>query len=262
MSLAARPSGRTRRRPFGLDLRRVAGRTSRGAMAERARWATRMRSTSPTTPIRRSRPHSGSRASPAGFRSRGGRRSGRRECARPGRHGLRRARRGADCEVARRRAGRRGRSECRGARACTGLRRRCDAPPRRGRRSRGGIQGRLRRRGPELRLRPALGRARAAAVQAAAPRATDRQPRTVGRRDGGARVGRGALQEPLDPRSHELRRPGGRARGALPAARRPCGRGRDPLDSSPCRSTPSATRGAARRRAPARNSSSCRRRTC
>ena len=82
-----------------------------------------------------------------------------------------------------------------------------------------GVQGGIRRCRPVVRVRSAVGRAgRSCRPRRCAP-SHDRQSRPVGGRDGRARVGRGALQEPLDPRPHEFRRARGRARGALPAAR-------------------------------------------
>ena len=134
------------------------GRTSSGAIAERA--PDRGRACD-----RRARGR-GSRAR-RGARDRRPRRlaavrvaraaRGRRDGARARRDRLGRPRRRADGEAARRGPGRSGRSKCRGARACGESRCRCDDPPRRARRPRGGFQGGVRRRGPELRLRHAVG---------------------------------------------------------------------------------------------------------
>ena len=81
---------------------------------------------------------------------------------------------------------------------------------------------------PELRLRPAMGRAGSGRDPGCCAACHDRQPRPVGGRHGRACVSRRALQEPVDPRPHELRRACRRACGALPAAREPCDRRRDP----------------------------------
>ena len=73
--------------------------------------------------------------------------------------------------------------------------------------------------GPSYVFDPLWGEPAAAAVRAAAAPSHRRQSRPIGGRDGRARIRRGALQEPLDPRPHELRGPSRRARGALPSAR-------------------------------------------
>ncbi len=148
-----------------------------------------------------------------------------RERARARRHRLRRSRRRAGCEAPRCGSGGGCREKRRGPRACSAGRGRRDDQPRRGGRPRRRLQGRLRRRRSELRLRPALGRARGGRGPGGCSLVDDRQPRPVGRRDVGARVSGRSVQEPLDPRAHELRRSSRRACRALPAARRARGRG-------------------------------------
>ncbi len=149
------------------------GRTAQGAIAERRTDRRRPRDRGARrrgsgarrrTRDRRSRGVAAVRVARAAHR--------RRERARARRHRLGRPRRRAGCQAARRRASRCGRSQCRGARACRATRCRCDAPTRRSRRPRRGLQGRIRRRRPELRLRLLWGEPATAAVQAAAPGAT------------------------------------------------------------------------------------------
>ena len=73
--------------------------------------------------------------------------------------------------------------------------------------------------GPSYVFDPLWGAPAAAAVQAAAPWRDDRQPRPVGGRYFRPRLRPGSVQEPLDPRAHELRPVPRRARRALLAAR-------------------------------------------
>ncbi len=98
-----------------------------------------------------------------------------------------------------------------------------DDPSRRSGRSRRGLQGCVRRRGPELRLRPALGRARRRCGPGSSSVGENRQPRPVRRTDVGARVRGRAFQEPDDLRTYGLCSRAGRTCGALPTP----GRARD-----------------------------------
>ena len=237
------------------------GRTSPTARSPSARRSgTRMRSTCPRARIPRSPRRSGSPASPAGCRSRGARRFAGGEnvlvLGATGSVGLVAVQTAKLLGAARVVAAGRSAAGLERARECGAD---ATAPPRRGRRSRGGIQGRVRRRGPELRLRPAVGRARRSGRPGCSAARHHRQSRPVGRRERGARLGCGALQEPLDPRSHELRRPrwtsSPSTTGGSSATR---SRARSGSTWSACRSTRSPTRGDVRRRAPERSSSSSR----
>ena len=115
--------------------------------------------------------------------------------------------------------------------------------------------------GAELRLRPALGRARGRSRRGGRAPGDDRQPRPVGGRDG-----RSCHRPPSasracrssGTRTSPSRRRAGRA---LPPSRRSCPRRRDPAGR---RARPARrglrTPGAVRQKAPARSSSSCRKR--
>ncbi len=88
--------------------------------------------------------------------------------------------------------------------------------------------------GPSYVFDPLWGEPAAAAVQAAVPHATIVNLGQSAGADVRARVCGGALQEPVDPRAHELPRPSRRAREAVPAPRGSRGRRRHPARRRAC----------------------------
>ena len=136
-------------------------------------------------------------------------------------------------------------------------RRGCDRAPRRDGRPRRGVQGRIRRGGPELRLDPLWGTPAAAAAQAAVPWARIvnlgqsagatselRRPRCASR---ASRSSATNFAVPADELADHYRRLVGHVPPATSGSK-----------SSASRSTASRRRGDARRKAPAPSSSSCR----
>ena len=227
---AARRVGRTADGRFVWIFGRRAGPARNGAMAEPVR---RRRLAAIEVPDG-CRPGAGRRARHrrprrAGSRSRGGHRSAEARTswcsARPARSGSSRCRRRSFSAP-------RASSRRAGARRASSAPRRWErmrpcVSTRRGPRHR--VQGRLRRRRARATSSTRSGGPpAAAAVQAAVPWATIVNLGQSAGATVGARLGRGALQEPRHPRSHELRRARGPARRPLPPSRRARGRRGDP----------------------------------
>ena len=197
------------------------GRTRTGRSRSARRSATRTRSRSPTAPTRllaggaRDRRARGLAPVRLACAARG-----RRVGARARRDGLGRARRRPDGEAPGRGQGRRGGPEQGRARTGGSARSGRDAPTRRAGRPRRRVPGRVRRRRAELRLRSALGPAGRGCRRRRQPLAPRSSTSASRRERPRARLRAGAVQEPLDPRSHELLRAPRRAGRALLAARR------------------------------------------
>ncbi len=191
----------------GSSAARSAGRrTVRWPSARRSETLTRSRCPTARTP--RSPPGSGSPAWPAGCRSPGERRSRAARTsscsAPPAPSGLVAVQ---TAQAPRRSPCRRGRSQRRGPaseRASTAPTRRSAST------SAGDLVAAFKEAfdgdGPSYVFDPLWGEPAAAAVAGRRARGHDREPRPVGGRDLRARVGCSALQEPLDPRPHQLRR--------------------------------------------------------
>ena len=170
------------------------GRTTNGAMGALASVGDAFAIDVPDGADPAWQPGSASPGSPGGCRSRGARRS--------------RAARTSSCSVPRARsvslpcrprsssahAASWRQAEPRGPGTREGLGGRRDDPPRRGRRSRRHLQGRVRRCRPELRVRPPLGRACGCRGTGGRAAGDARQPRPVGRRDVRARLGPGRFK--------------------------------------------------------------------